>query len=64
MNIFIKPVNDRQVIDPATQRFVPAEGQMVDEFDAYWQRRLADGDIHVSEQPTETDSATAKSKAK
>lgn len=49
--MFLKPVEGRQVPDPARGDHLPEGGRNV-ELTQYWQRRIADGD--VVEAPPET----------
>jgi hypothetical protein len=44
MNIFVKPVDGRQVPDPARGDLLPSEGRSVESYQ-YWQRRIAEGDV-------------------
>ena len=44
--LHVKPVEGRAVLDPRTRAPLPPAGRRV-EVDAYWRRRLADGDIVI-----------------
>lgn len=46
----VTPLNGLAVVDPDTNRPLPAEGAEV-VWSTYWQRRLNDGDISVKEAP-------------
>jgi hypothetical protein len=41
----VKPVQGRIVRDPRTMAILPQEGREVPDSDAYWQRRIRDGDV-------------------
>ncbi len=51
MIVRITPRPGRLVLHPVTRRRL--EGPEVVEFTAYWQRRVADGDVDVAEIPAE-----------
>lgn len=42
--ITLKPAHDRRVVDPATRKPLPAEGDTVTR-NVYWLRRLREGDV-------------------
>ena len=44
--LHVKPAEGRAVLDPRTRKPLPPAGRRV-EVDAYWRRRLADGDIVI-----------------
>jgi len=55
--MYVKPVKGREVRDPVTQRAVPPEGREVPDI-AFWQRRLRDGDVKLSDPPKPADKAS------
>lgn len=48
--MYVKPLENRQVPDPAHGDVLPVEGRNVVD-DQYWQRRILDGDIEVTADP-------------
>jgi hypothetical protein len=49
--MLVKPVAGRTVRDPHSLAVLPEEGREVPDNDAFWLRRLRDGDV-TTEQPT------------
>jgi hypothetical protein len=47
MKVLVVPIAGRTVLLPKLNMPLPAEGRDVD-FDAYWQRRMLDGDVTVT----------------
>jgi len=43
----VYPVTGRTVRDPITRLTVPDDGFAVGDYDAFWQRRLRDGDVSL-----------------
>lgn len=43
----IKPVGKKQIPHPGRGGFLAPEGDIVDENDIYWNRRIKDGDVEV-----------------
>lgn len=50
MRVYIKPKNDKRPVYPRSSRLLPVEGAEV-ELSIYWQRRLKDGDVEVTNPP-------------
>ena len=59
--MYVKPLNGRQVPDPAHGDILPVEGRYVVD-DQYWQRRILDGDIEVADAPVEAKPAAETKK--
>lgn len=59
--MFLKPAEGRKVADPDRNDTLPAEGREV-EFNQYWQRRVADGDVVEASRPTEVAGKAAAKK--
>ena len=59
--MYIKPLENRQVPDPAHGDIIPPEGRNVTD-DQYWQRRILDGDIEVAADPNALDNAKTEAK--
>lgn len=59
--IFVKPKDGKQVIDPATGRALAPEGGLVLKT-SYWMRRLAGGEISIVETKKEMPTPVAKPK--
>ncbi|HSH72344.1 MAG TPA: DUF2635 domain-containing protein [Methylophilaceae bacterium] len=51
--MFIKPKEGKQIPHPGRGGFLAATGDTVDEHDVYWQRRIADEDVEITEPPAE-----------
>ena len=47
--MFVKPVEGRAVRDPKSMMLLPAEGREVPDTDAFWARRVRDGDVTVQD---------------
>ena len=47
--MLIKPVADKKIPHPVRGGYLAPEGDEVNDFDVYWQRRLADGDVEKVE---------------
>lgn len=60
--IFVKPVGDAVVINPATNRRIPTEGELVTE-DKYIRRRINDGDLVQASMSDALTSAKGKKSA-
>lgn len=50
--VFIKPAASARVRDPADSQVIPADGKPVT-WGPFWDRRRADGDIHLAEPPAD-----------
>ena len=48
----VKPAPGRAVRDPRSLMLLPEEGREVPDNDAFWARRVRDGDVIVAEAPT------------
>jgi hypothetical protein len=48
--VFVKPAEGRAVRDPVTYRLLKDEGE-TKPLDQYWQRRIRDADVEVSDPP-------------
>lgn len=46
MQVKIKPVNKRRVLDPATKTPIPEKGINV-ELTTYWRRRIMSGEVEI-----------------
>ena len=58
--MFLKPANGTTVPDPDRGDTLPPEGRTV-EFNQYWQRRIADGDVvEATPQPQATPASKGK----
>lgn len=64
--VFVKPKKDTVIRNPDTFVKLPETGGLVDPNNSYWARRIADGDVEVTEAPTEEtpDSARIESTQK
>lgn len=49
-DMYVKPVEGRQVRDPLTRQVVPPEGRAVPR-ESYWVRRVNDGDLVEASAP-------------
>lgn len=50
--MFIKPAPGLVVRDPVSRLPLPESGREVPDTDTYWYRRIADGDVVISEPPS------------
>lgn len=57
--MYATPKPGRSVPIPGTRQLLPVTGQNIGPMTQYWQRRLADGDIAVSERAPTSSAATA-----
>lgn len=59
--MYVKPLENRQVPDPFHGDILPPEGRNVSD-DQYWQRRILDGDVEMTEDPNALDNAKVEAK--
>lgn len=57
--MYAVPTPGRAVPIPGTRQLLPAAGQNIGPLTQYWQRRLRDGDITLSDVPPNASAATA-----
>lgn len=55
--MYVKPAPGLRIVDPVLRDFLPEEGRLITPSD-YWHRRLRDGDVLLSANPSEPVSAS------
>lgn len=58
--MYIKPINGKQIPDPVRGGFLPEAGGNADDHDIYWQRRINDQDVEITNPPAESAAPTTK----
>ena len=58
--MLVKPVPGRTVRDPHSMALLPPEGREVPDGDAFWLRRLRDGDVTKEQAPPPASRAHAR----
>lgn len=58
--VFVKPKKDLVIRNPDNFVKLPETGGLVDPNNSYWARRIADGDVEITESPTEETPESAR----
>lgn len=61
--LFVKPATGRRVVNPETNRVIPAEGELVLD-NKYFRRRIAQGDVVEATQPEVINTTKTKNSSK